>query len=262
MRFYRIGDKVVSREKVFDLVAEILEAREGGAHAGGGRARARRAAHVRELPRDRSARCVAGKRVAIIGFPVANGDEVRAVADRHAVEFCLLLSQEEREGLEAAPADRMFNLVLETLARAHRLRRRRAARVRAADGRRRADPRPRGRRDQPRAVAAAPRRGGRHGGTRRAARGDPRSDPAGVVGASASSRRPSKSAGRWQRSKRSSAQAKVKRDLPLAEMRRSLKCPYRAARKDSTIPPARVSRTSVGAAAPIPIFKGQNCRKL
>jgi hypothetical protein len=31
VRFYRIGDKVVSREKVDEVVSAILEAREGGA---------------------------------------------------------------------------------------------------------------------------------------------------------------------------------------------------------------------------------------
>ncbi len=116
MRFYRIGDKVVSRQKVFDLVAEVLEEREAGAtQEEAARAHGVQRTFVSFLETVGEVR--RGKRVAVIGFPVANCDEVRAVADKHAVEFCLLLSQREREGLEAEPADRMFNLVLETLAK-------------------------------------------------------------------------------------------------------------------------------------------------
>jgi hypothetical protein len=116
VRFYRIGDKVVSRQKVFDLVSEVLEARESGATQ-------EEAARANDVQRtfvsflESVGEIRRGKRVAIVGFPVANCDEVRAVADRHGVEFCLLFSQAEREGLEAEPADRMFNLVLETLAK-------------------------------------------------------------------------------------------------------------------------------------------------
>jgi hypothetical protein len=115
VRFYRIGDKVVSREKVFELVSEILEARESGATQ-------EEAARSHDVQRtfvsflESLGEVRRGKRVAIIGFPIANCEEVRAVADKHAVEFCLVFSQAEREGLESGPADRMFNLVLETIA--------------------------------------------------------------------------------------------------------------------------------------------------
>lgn len=115
MRFYRIGDKVVSREKVFELVSEILEARESGATQ-------EEAARAHDVQRtfvsflESLGEVRRGKRVALIGFPIANCDEVRDVCDRYAVEMCLVFSQEQREDLEAGPADRMFNLVLETLA--------------------------------------------------------------------------------------------------------------------------------------------------
>lgn len=116
MRFYRIGDKVVSREKVFDLVSEILEARESGAtQEEASRAHGVQRTFVSFLETLGEVR--RGKRVAIVGFPIANIAEVQAVADEHGVEYCMLLSQAQREGLESAPADEMFNLVLETLAK-------------------------------------------------------------------------------------------------------------------------------------------------
>lgn len=115
MRFYRIGDKVVSREKIADLVSEVLEAREAGAtQEEVARKHGVQRTFVSFLETLGEVR--RGKRVAIVGFPVGNGDAVRAAADAHAVEFCLVLSQAEREGLESGPADRMFNLVLETIA--------------------------------------------------------------------------------------------------------------------------------------------------
>lgn len=116
MRFYRVGEKVISRDKLVDMVSDILDERESGAtqeeaarHHGVQRTFVSFLESLGEVRR--------GKRVAIIGFPIANVDEVEAVADRHAVEFTMVYSQAERERLEAAPADRVFNLVLETLAR-------------------------------------------------------------------------------------------------------------------------------------------------
>jgi hypothetical protein len=115
MRFYRIGDKVVSRDKLIDQVDAILVDREGGATQQGAAA-----AHgvdrsfvswletLGELRR--------GKRVAFIAFPVANVAEVKRACDEHGVELSVVVSQAVREGMEAGPADRMFNLVLDTLA--------------------------------------------------------------------------------------------------------------------------------------------------
>jgi len=57
-----------------------------------------------------------GRRVALIAFPVANGDEVRALAEDRGIDLTLIMSQAEREGLEGAPADQVFNQVLDTLA--------------------------------------------------------------------------------------------------------------------------------------------------
>lgn len=116
MRFYRVGDKVISRDKLVDMVSDILAERESGAtqeesarHHGVQRTFVSFLESLGEVRR--------GKRVAIIGFPVANTDEVKALAEKHAVEFVLVYSQAERELLEAAPADRVFNMVLETLAK-------------------------------------------------------------------------------------------------------------------------------------------------
>jgi hypothetical protein len=115
MRFYRIGDKVVGRDKIIEQLEAILADREGGATQ-----------HEAALSHgvDRSfvswletlGEVRRGKRVALIAFPVANVAEVRRVCDEHGIELALVVSQAEREGFEAGRADQMFNLVLDTLA--------------------------------------------------------------------------------------------------------------------------------------------------
>ncbi|MDO8964246.1 MAG: transcriptional regulator [Coriobacteriia bacterium] len=115
MRFYRIGEKVVSRDKIADSIDAILTDREGGATQ-------QEAADAHDVERTFISRLETlgevrrGKRVALIAFPVANGEEIRRIADEHGIEFVMLMSQAEREGLESGRADQVFNLVLDTLA--------------------------------------------------------------------------------------------------------------------------------------------------
>jgi hypothetical protein len=115
VRFFRIGDKVVSRDKLVDQIDAILGDREHGATQhdaasshGVDRSFVSWLENLGEVRR--------GKRIALVAFPVANGDEVRRIADEHGIEFVMVLSQSEREGLENGRADHIFNLVLDTLA--------------------------------------------------------------------------------------------------------------------------------------------------
>jgi len=115
MRFYRVGDKVVSRDKLVDQIEAILTDREGGATQ-------HEAAAAHGVDRsfvswlENLGEVRRGRRVALVAFPVANVDEVRRVCDEHAVELSMIVSQAEREGMEAGRADAVFNLVLDTLA--------------------------------------------------------------------------------------------------------------------------------------------------
>lgn len=115
MRFYRIGDKVVSRERLLEAIDAILEDRQAGATQ-------EEAARHAEVQRsfvsflETLGEVRRGARVALVAFPVANCEEVRAVADRHAVDFSLVVSQAERESIEHGDASAVFNRLLETLA--------------------------------------------------------------------------------------------------------------------------------------------------
>ena len=115
MRFFRIGDKIVSREKLLEQITGILRDRERGAtQADTAKAHGVERSFVSWLETLGEVR--RGRRVGLIGFPIANGDEVRALAEAHGVEFLLIMSQAEREALEGSPGDQVFNRVLETLA--------------------------------------------------------------------------------------------------------------------------------------------------
>jgi len=115
VRLYRIGDKVVSESKLHDAIAAILEEREGGATQ-------EDVAHSHEVQRsfvsflETLGEVRRGDRVALVGFPVANADDVKALAEKHALDFVLVLSQQERELIESGDATRVFNQLLETIA--------------------------------------------------------------------------------------------------------------------------------------------------
>ncbi len=115
MEFYRIGEKVVSRERLLDALDAILADRESGAtqeeaarNAGVQRSFVSFLETLGEVRR--------GPRVALVGFPIANCDEVRALADKHSVDFVLVVRQAERESIESGSPSEVFNQLLETLA--------------------------------------------------------------------------------------------------------------------------------------------------
>jgi len=115
VKLYRIGTKVVSLEKLVDAIDAILEDRAAG-----------RTQMETALAHDVQRSFVSfletlgevrrGQRVALVGFPVANCAEVRAVAEKHALDFVLIMSQDERESIESGPGYDVFNQLLETLA--------------------------------------------------------------------------------------------------------------------------------------------------
>jgi hypothetical protein len=114
VRFFRIGDKIVSREKLVEQITDILRDRERGAtQADAAKAHGVERSFISWLETLGEVR--RGRRVGLIAFPVSNGDEVRELAERHGVEFLLIMSQAEREALEGSPGDAVFNRVLEVL---------------------------------------------------------------------------------------------------------------------------------------------------
>lgn len=115
MKLYRIGDKVISEDKLHDAIASILDDRQAGATQDDvAKSRGVQRSFVSFLETLGEVR--KGSRVALVGFPVANADEVKALAGRHALDFVLVLSQEERESIESGEVTTVFNTLLETIA--------------------------------------------------------------------------------------------------------------------------------------------------
>ena len=115
MKLYRIGDKVVSEDKLHDAIAAILEDREAGAtQQDVAKSHGVQRSFVSFLETLGEVR--KGNRIALVGFPVANAADVIALAEKHALDFVLVLSQEEREQIESGEVTTVFNTLLETIA--------------------------------------------------------------------------------------------------------------------------------------------------
>lgn len=95
MDFVRIGDKVVSRRRIEYAIDDILAERAKGlsqsevaGKMGIDRTFISRLESLGEIRK--------GGSIALIGFPLANCDEVRQIASQEGVEFILVMTDEER----------------------------------------------------------------------------------------------------------------------------------------------------------------------
>ncbi|MDP2210626.1 MAG: hypothetical protein Q8J63_02670 [Candidatus Aquicultor sp.] len=116
MRLLRIGDKIVDRDRLSNIIGEILSRRAVGAtqqevalSLGVERAFVSHLEGLGEVRR--------GNRIAVIGFPIANKEELESVAGKFAVDLVHFLSEKERKDyvLRRSGAE-MFNELLELLA--------------------------------------------------------------------------------------------------------------------------------------------------
>jgi hypothetical protein len=115
MELYRIGDRVVSRDKLDSALDTILRERSRGAtQAEAARTAGVARSFVSNLETLGEVR--RGARIALIAFPVSNGDAVRELAGRYALDLVLIFSQDERVRLEDSSARDIFNRLLDTLA--------------------------------------------------------------------------------------------------------------------------------------------------
>lgn len=95
MRLLRIGDKIVDRDRLVSIISEILHRRAIGATQqevafAMGLERSF-VSHLEGLGEVRR-----GKRIAVVGFPIANSEELEKIAQSFAVDFVYFLSERER----------------------------------------------------------------------------------------------------------------------------------------------------------------------
>ncbi len=116
-RFFRIGNKLVSLEKVFHVVKKALELREQGysqqeisGRLSIDRSFISRLEAVGEIRK--------GNRIAVIGFPLANSKDILKVCSAYGLEYYLILNNKERwEMVQDKQALDFFNSMLELLTR-------------------------------------------------------------------------------------------------------------------------------------------------
>lgn len=116
----RIGEKVVSRGKIEDAVGEILELRAAGfsqqevaGRLGLDRTFISRLETLGEVRK--------GKRLAVIGFPILNCEEIDLIAKQRGIEFTWLMSEKERwELVREQSALDFLDLIMEKIAELQR----------------------------------------------------------------------------------------------------------------------------------------------
>ncbi|MBF7082812.1 helix-turn-helix domain-containing protein [Desulfallas sp. Bu1-1] len=119
MDLIRIGDKVISRHKIDFFINEILRLRSSGlsqtevaGRLGIDRTFVSRLENMGEVRK--------GKSVAVVGFPIANREELFALLQREGVDFVLLMSESERwDFVRQKSGIELFNAIMELIAKAH-----------------------------------------------------------------------------------------------------------------------------------------------
>ena len=115
MQFIRIGEKVISKEKLNREINKILELRAKGVTQEGvarklgiERTFVSRLESLGEIRR--------GQRIALIGFPIQNKEELTRLAEELGIEYVLLFTQKERfEFIKRKGKSELFNEIMEII---------------------------------------------------------------------------------------------------------------------------------------------------
>ena len=115
MQFIRIGEKVISKGKLNREINKILELRtKGVTQEGVARKLGVERTFVSRLESLGEIR--KGKKIALIGFPVKNKEELTRLAEELGIEYVLLFTQKERfEFIEKKTKSKLFNEVMEII---------------------------------------------------------------------------------------------------------------------------------------------------
>jgi hypothetical protein len=118
MQLIRIGDKVINKDRIFQVISRMLEMRALGRSQ-------QEVAEQLEIDRTLISRLETigevrkGKKIALAGFPVKNKAELVALGETEGIDFILLMSEEERMSYARSQngAD-LLNSVMSLIARA------------------------------------------------------------------------------------------------------------------------------------------------
>ena len=112
----RIGDKIINRQKVHQIIDEMLDMRSQGLsqqevakRVGIDRTVISKLETVGEVRK--------GGRVALVGFPIQNCEELRCMARQEGVDYSLLMSEQERwDFVQNKTGVDFFNGIMELIA--------------------------------------------------------------------------------------------------------------------------------------------------
>lgn len=115
MNLVRIGDKTIDKKKIYERIESILYHRERGlsqketaSELGLERSFISRLEGLGEIRK--------GGKIAIIGFPIENTEELKELALIKGVDFCFLLSEEERwQYIKQKSGLDLFNEIMDML---------------------------------------------------------------------------------------------------------------------------------------------------
>ncbi|MEA1939085.1 MAG: transcriptional regulator [Candidatus Caldatribacteriota bacterium] len=115
MQFIRIGEKIISKEKLSREIDKIIKLRSKGiTQEGVARKLGVERTFVSRLESLGEIR--KGKKIALIGFPIKNKEELTSLAKELGIEYILLLTQEERfEFIKKKTKSELFNEVIEVI---------------------------------------------------------------------------------------------------------------------------------------------------
>lgn len=119
MELIRLGEKIISRSKIDQVIGEMLALRARGIsqkevawRLGIDRTLVNRLESLGEIRK--------GRRLAVIGFPVLNKKEVQDALEREGVDFVFLMSEAERwEYIKQKSGIDLFDSIMDLLAKAH-----------------------------------------------------------------------------------------------------------------------------------------------
>ena len=115
MQFIRVGEKIICKEKLDREINKILELRAKGiTQEGVARKLGVERTFVSRLESLGEIR--KGKKIALVGFPIKNKEELTHLAEKLGIEYVFLLTQEERfEFIKKKGKSELFNEIIEII---------------------------------------------------------------------------------------------------------------------------------------------------
>lgn len=110
----RIGDKVINKDKIYRSITKILELRSQGlSQSEVAKALNSERTFISRL--ESMGEVHKGSRIALIGFPIANKEEIHQMAINIGVEFIFLMSEDERWSFLKKNGLQLFNQLMEIM---------------------------------------------------------------------------------------------------------------------------------------------------